>query len=162
MLEIDDALSQFYFGIKSPLTRDRYEKRLDLFLRHIGLNSPSFDGRANEFADKAKSDNSWGTNNIIRYLWHQKERAESGEISFSTLPNYYKPIKLFCEQNDIQLNWKKITRGIPKGRAYAADRAPTSEEIRSLLNYPDRRIRAAVLVMASSGIRLGAWDYLKW
>ena len=30
------------------------------------------------------------------------------------------------------------------------------------MEYPDRRIKAIVYTMASSGIRLGAWDYLRW
>lgn len=33
---------------------------------------------------------------------------------------------------------------------------------KKLIEYPDRRIRAIVSAMASSGIRLGAWNYLKW
>jgi hypothetical protein len=39
---------------------------------------------------------------------------------------------------------------------------PTLQEIRSLCEYPDRRIKAVVYVMTSSGIGLGAWNYLKW
>jgi integrase len=64
--------------------------------------------------------------------------------------------------NDIVLNWKKISRGLPAGRRAANDRAPTIEEVKKLVEYPDRRIRPIVYTMASSGIRIGAWDYLQW
>jgi hypothetical protein len=57
---------------------------------------------------------------------------------------------------------EKITRGLPKIRRHADDRAPTLEEIQQLCEYPDRRIKGIVYTMASSGIRLGAWDYLRW
>jgi len=42
--------------------------------------------------------------------------------------------------NDVVLNWKKITRGLPRGREAANDRAPTVDEIKKLVEYPDRRI----------------------
>jgi hypothetical protein len=64
--------------------------------------------------------------------------------------------------NDLVLNWKKITRGLPRGRRAANDRAPTLEEIQRLIEYPDRRIKPIVNTMVSSGIRIGAWDYLQW
>jgi hypothetical protein len=92
----------------------------------------------------------------------QKERVEKKELSAATISNYYKPIKLFCEMNDITLNWKKITRGLPKGRTRSTDRIPTLEEIIQLLKSQDRRLKPAILTMLSSGIRLGSWDYLRW
>jgi hypothetical protein len=64
--------------------------------------------------------------------------------------------------NDIVLNWKKISRGLPSGRRSANDRAPTLKEIQRLIEYPDRRIKPIIYTMASSGIRIGAWDYLQW
>jgi hypothetical protein len=64
--------------------------------------------------------------------------------------------------NDIVVKWRKITVGLPKERKYAEDRAPTMEEIRQLVEYPDRRLYAIVSTMISSGIRLAAWDDLKW
>jgi hypothetical protein len=65
--------------------------------------------------------------------------------------------------NDIAIPWKKITRGLPRGRKYSVDdRTPTLEEIRKLVAYPDRRIKSIVYNMTSSGIRLGAWEFLRW
>ena len=63
---------------------------------------------------------------------------------------------------DIPIAWKKITRGLARGKKYADDRIPTIEELKKLIEYPDRRIKAIVYTMASSGIRVGAWDYLRW
>jgi hypothetical protein len=40
---------------------------------------------------------------------------------------------------DMTIPWKKITRGLPKGKKYADDRIPTVEEIRKVVEYPDRR-----------------------
>lgn len=45
-----------------------------------------------------------------------------------------------------------MTRGLPKGRQAANDRAPTIEEIRKLVEYPDRRIKPIVYTMASFAI----------
>jgi integrase len=86
----------------------------------------------------------------------QKERVDRKEISGATVRNYTKSIKLFCDMADIPIPWKKITRGLPRGKKYADDRIPTLEEIRKLVEYPDRRIKAIVYTMASSGIRVGA------
>ena len=42
--------------------------------------------------------------------------------------NHVKMSKMFCEITDIVLPWKKITRGLPRARRYAADRAPTMDD----------------------------------
>ena len=64
--------------------------------------------------------------------------------------------------NRVRLDWKIIRRGVPTGNKAANDRAPTLEELQKLVEYPDPRIKSLVCVMVSSGIRLGAWDFLKW
>ena len=63
--------------------------------------------------------------------------------------------------SDIVIPWKRITRGLPRASMAANDRAPTLEEIQKICEYPDRRIKAIVYTKASSGIRLGEWDYLR-
>lgn len=155
--------SIFILSIRSPITREKYLQRIGYFFDYIGIGKQSkIEERCNIFGENAKGDINWLANNILKYLQVHKDRVERKEITGSTLRNYIKPIKLFCEQMDINIPWNKITRGLPKGRKYANDRAPTIEEIRKMLEYPDRRIRPIIYTMASSGIRLGAWDYLRW
>ena len=101
-------------------------------------------------------------NKVVSFLQFQKERVERQEIPAAILRNFVKAIKLFREMSDVPVPWKKITRGLPKFRKFADDRAPTIEEIRKMIEYPDRRMKAILYVMSSSGIRLGAWDYLRW
>jgi hypothetical protein len=65
---------------------------------------------------------------------------------------------MFCEVTDIIIQWKKVTRA----KRYADDRAPTLDEIHKIIEYPDRRIKPIAYTMASLGIRVEAWDHLKW
>ncbi len=67
----------------------------------------------------------WLTNNLVEFAQYQKQRAQKGEISESTIPNYFKAIKLFCVMNDIIVNWQKLNKGIPRGNSAAEDREPT-------------------------------------
>jgi hypothetical protein len=98
----------------------------------------------------------------MSFIDFQKERVKRGEILESTITNYYKATKLFCVMNDLVLNWEKISHGLPSSRRAANDKAHTIEEFQKLVEYPDRRIKPAVCTMASSGIRIGAWDGLQW
>ena len=64
--------------------------------------------------------------------------------------------------NRINIFWDMILRSLPKVKQHANDRIPSLEEIEKLIQYPDRRVKPIVLVSLSSGIRVGAWDYMKW
>jgi hypothetical protein len=157
-----DPYSIFKYAMNSPVTRDRYTTRLDRFFSFIKIEGTTIEERCRVFTQNARKDNSWAFRSIINFLQVQKERVDKKEITGSTIRNYVKAIKLFTEMNDILISWKRITRGLPRGRKWADDRAPTMDEIRKVVEYPDRRIKPIVYTMVSSGIRLGAWDYLKW
>jgi integrase len=157
-----DTWSLYLYAMKSPVTRLKYQKRLAKFLECVGLTGITTEEKARAFAENGSKDVNWAFGNILKFVQYQLDRVNRKEITAATLRNYVKSIKLFCDMADLQIPWKKITRGLPKERRYASDRAPTIEEIKKIMEYPDRRIKAIVLVMSSSGIRLGSWDYLKW
>jgi integrase len=156
-----DPYSLFIFAINSPSTREKCVPRLNKFFNYINLTG-TMQGKCSTFSKNAKDQPSWALGCVIKYLQMNKDRVERKEITAATALNSVKTIKLFCEMNEILLPWKRITRGLPKARRYADDRAPTLEEIQKIVEYPDRRIKAIVSTMVSSGIRLGAWNYLKW
>jgi hypothetical protein len=78
-----------------------------------------------------------------------KDRVDRKEITAGTIRNYLKSIKLFCQMADIPIAWEKITRGLPREKRYADERAPTVDEIKKLCEYPDRRIKLLVYTMVS-------------
>lgn len=145
----------------AKLTKYQYIRRLETFFDSLKLQG-SLDKQSREFLTRARRDRTWTQDGLKYFIRDMKKRAEEGEISESSIRNFYKPIRLFCSVHDIELSWKKITNTIPTGRRFANDRAPTVEEIKRLIEYPDRRIKPIVLTTSSSGIRLGAWNYLKW
>jgi integrase len=156
-----DPWMLYLYSIKSPATKEKYLLRLGKFLDYLNFQG-ALEDKARAFARKGKVDSIWAFNSILKFIQFQKERFNRKEITAGTIRNYVKSIKLFCAMSDIAINWDKITRGLPKGRRYTDDRAPTLDEIRKLCEYPDRRIKAIVYTMISSGIRVGAWDYLRW
>jgi integrase len=154
--------NRFLYALKAPESKRQYPKRLEVFLTFINIDGLSLQEKLFNLYKKAKSDTEWLQDSLIDFIVFQKTRASRGEITESTIPNYYKPVKLFCDMNDIIINWKLVTRGMPRGNHAANDRTPTRDEILQILKYPDIRIKPIILTMISSGIRIGAWDFLQW
>lgn len=136
---------------------------MERFLNFCRLDGLDVEQKALAFFRLAKSNSQDEVEDlVIRFIICQKERIDRAEITAGTLRNYVKAIKLFCKMNCINIGWDIIARSLPKVKQYANDRVPSVEEIRKLIEYPDRRIKLIVLLSMSTGIRVGAWDYMRW
>ena len=138
-----ECIDLFRAAIKSPSTRDPYERRLISFLKTINLTPDAF-------ISLAKKDSSCTEKKIMSFISTQNLRAKRGEISSGTVSNSLKAIRLLLEMNDVSLNWKKIRRVLPRARRYALDRVPTVKEIKEIVEAADLRGKALTLVLASS------------
>lgn len=184
-----DPMTELFDAIKSPVTKRKYELRMRQFLAWVFGDKkaiiPTPKGRrldekeeqervsatrkmARDFVSRAKREPDWATRTVDDFLREIKNRVEAGEITAGTVSIYTKPIKLFCVMNDLtMINWPKLSKKMPKAQHAGDDRTPTLSEVRKILQYPDRRIKPIVLVMISSGIRVGSWQsryhgYMKW
>lgn len=96
-------------------------------------------------------------NTIINFILEQKQMGKS----FYAISNYVNCIISFYKINDVLVNTKKITRFMPERRRIKSDRSYTHEEIGKMLEIADERMRAVILILASSGIRVGALPLIK-
>jgi integrase len=156
-----DPWTLFLYALKAPATRDKYIQRLMKFLDFLGYTGAK-EEKARAFAAQARADPIYAFNSVLKFFQNKRQQIDRKETAIGTVRNYVKSIKLFCDMADLQISWAKITRGLPRAKRFADDRAPTLQEIRKIVEYPDRRIKPVICIMASTGIRVGAWDYLKY
>ena len=97
---------------------------------------------------------------IENYVILLQTKVQNDEITAGSCTVSLPPVKLFCEMNDITLNWRKINKLLPRGNDNAADEAYTREQIKKMLEYSDLRAKIPILFMASSGMRLGGFQGL--
>jgi len=85
------------------------------------------------------------------------------ETSASTVALIRNGVKKFLDVNKAEgIDWNYIDDCIPEKKRYGEDRAPTSEEIRRLVNAAELRMKCLILLLCSSGARIGALPYLQW
>lgn len=134
-------------GIASPQTRKKYAYHFKCFIEH-------FDSLLMKAEKEPKAVKSmiiqW-----IHYLSSEKHHKHS------TIHNEVASVLHFFDWNDIRLNTKKINRSIPGDEVKKEDRHYTHDEIRRILDRCDERSKVVILLMASTGMRIGALHGLR-
>ena len=86
---------------------------------------------------------------------------QSTGVTYGTRHTYMCALIMFYEINDIIIRKKKISRFLgEESTRKNKDRAYTIEEIRKLLDHASIRDKALVLLLASTGMRIGAIENL--
>lgn len=137
------AYKEFVSGIRSVETREIYVMHLRKFLSWLKLDSPD---------DLLKQDSKLIQEQLRDNLLELKAQG----LSYSSRKSRYSAMKKFLESNEITLNWKKIAASLGEELRVAEDRPYTTDEIQTLVDKADLRLKVVILLMASSGVRIGA------
>lgn len=145
--EESEPYFNFINSIKSQASKQVYLFHLSSFIKYCRLDTAAslLSLTNDELRDK-----------IVKYFLEKKHfRRSTQSVALAA-------IKHFCEMNDIILNWKKINKfalnsNIPK----LQNRAYTHEEIKQTVDYSDHRVMTIFLVLASTGVRVGALRNMK-
>lgn len=125
-----------------------YSKKLSYFLKYCDLPP-------DKLLSMSKKSPRTVQNIIIDYVEDRKT-----QVSGSTLQLFKGALRHFFEMNDVEsgINWIKISKMIPHAKKTGRDRAPSLEEIRIMIDLADLRIKCIILICATSGIRVGAFE----
>jgi len=136
-----NEIALFLESCRSKHTKKHYSLYLNKWIDFSGPEL-SFDN-ANRKVIEAK---------IIEFILYLKKQGKSRVA----IHNYLEPICSLYTLNDVMLNRKKINKFVPEYRKIKSDRSYTHEEIAKLLEVADERMRVIILLLASTGMRIGA------
>jgi hypothetical protein len=72
-----DPWSIFLYGMKAPMTREKYGGRLAKFFDFIGLKEGTMEERAKAFTERGKKEPDWVFVNVMRFAQTQKVIPDS-------------------------------------------------------------------------------------
>ncbi len=143
------SLLLFKNSIHSEETYRVYKYELDRFIRYFKLR---------DYNSLATMDAKMLQTMIEDYVMDKKSQGKAR----STIKTPISAIELFCDTNDLVLNWKKIRRLLPPQKKKSGGKAYTTEQVRKILQFtPDLRNKAIIHFVAASGVRVGALPELQ-
>lgn len=161
-LEEDKIWSNFINSLKSERTKITYEGYIKRFMQFHNITDYSsllklgvsittikngqIQTQIADIEDKIKS--------------YFVERRKNN-ISTSDMTGFLASLRKFYEGNDIEnIRWRKLSGYMGEVTPKNDDRCYTHEEIHTLLNNSDLKLKVVILLMASAGLRVGALSTL--
>ncbi|MEM4379765.1 MAG: hypothetical protein QXL01_03660 [Thermoplasmatales archaeon] len=165
----DEPIELFYQGIKSSASKISYTRKLRQVLCNYleDVLEGSFEKRAAQLVYKAKEN----PHEVLRILLSlskmlrertEKDPSDEDYLNPSSINNFFKPIKKLFDMNGVAFAWKRVYATYPEQNNLDDSRGYTRQEIQRMLEFSDAIERAIILVSASSGVRVGGLDGLKW
>src|SRR5215218_948036 len=77
-------------------------------------------------------------------------------VAYSTTKYLVASIFTFYQLNDVVLNRRKVLRYLGEYKRVVRDKAYSTEQIQQALQNADQRMRMIILLLASTGCRIGA------
>lgn len=143
------AYRNFVETCRTVATRRTYIKALRYFMDYLHLPPEAYDRLLDQDPKITQM-------NICDYVSHLRKQKSPATVS-----SYIAAIRKVYSMNDIQLNWDKIHSFEGENEKQTEDRPYTHSEIESLIQSTSPRNRAIILLMASSGLRVGAVPLLR-
>lgn len=145
------AYRNFLNSLKSPYTKNTYSIFLNRFLSLPQYKDMTLDELLQTSPKILEAD-------IIEHIVNMKEKEN---LSYSSLSLFLAAMYHFFTINDVLINRKKIAKFIGDHENKQEYRPYTTEEISRLLSLQDERGRVCILLMASTGMRVGALPLIK-
>jgi integrase len=144
ILDEERVYSNFIDSLKSPVTKEMYAIALKHYMKFHGLTN---------YCQLVTMSHDQIFESIKSFILSMVERG----CSTPNMDSHIYALKNFYDMNDIEdIRWRKLKRFRGEETEPHESRRYTHEEIQTLINICDLRMKASTLLMCSAGLRVGA------
>jgi len=144
-----EAYHNFIDSISSDMTRKIYRINFSYFMAFCKITD--YEEMASLQAHVLEG--------LIRdYIVYLRQERK---LSPATVSGYIAPIAHFYNMNDLEIRWKKLKKFKAKHYSVVEDKPYSREQIKTLIDTASLRDKCIILLMASAGLRRGAFKYLR-
>ena len=168
--EDESPLVLFKQGIRTDTTRYTYTSILRRvvceFLEEV--LEGTFEERVAQLVKYGREDPKWTRDLLVSLVGKLRGRTgldtnDPDYLNPTSISSFFKPIKKLFDMNDVVMSWKRIYATYPELDNMRGSSGWTRTEIATMLKHArNTQDRAIILLLASSGVRIGAVHSLNW